>query len=115
MIRTWGIADGLLLAGWIADLARFGGCRILPEMVSRDGMAGHVNVDPDILLLDEVLSVADGNFTAKSKARIEEFKKAGKTILFVNHDLGSVEEWCHKALWLGHGYIAEYNLTDTGL
>lgn len=67
-----------------------------------------VNVDPDILLLDEVLAVGDSNFAAKSKARIEQFKTAGKTILFVSHDLSAVESWCHNVLWLEKGRAMEY-------
>ncbi|MEN6368518.1 MAG: ABC transporter ATP-binding protein [Thermotogota bacterium] len=66
-----------------------------------------VNVDPDILLLDEVLSVGDSSFSAKSKARIEEFKTAGKTILFVSHDLKAVEGWCHDVLWLERGCVVQ--------
>jgi len=72
-----------------------------------------VNVDPDILLLDEVLSVGDSNFAAKSKARIEEFKTAGKTILFVSHDLRAVESWCHNVLWLEHGRVEQYGEAST--
>jgi lipopolysaccharide transport system ATP-binding protein len=66
-----------------------------------------VNVDPDILLLDEVLSVGDSGFATKSRERIEEFKTAGKTILFVSHDLRAVESWCHNVLWLDHGQIQQ--------
>jgi len=67
-----------------------------------------VNVDPDILLLDEILSVGDSSFAEKSRARIEEFKKAGRTILFVSHDLQAVEGWCRNVLWLEHGRTAMY-------
>jgi len=66
-----------------------------------------VNVNPDILLLDEVLSVGDSNFAEKSRRRIEDFKKKGKTILFVSHDLSAVDDWCHSALWLEHGRIIQ--------
>lgn len=66
-----------------------------------------VNVDPDVLLLDEVLSVGDSSFTAKSRARIEEFREAEKTILFVSHDLKVVEGWCHDAIWLDHGHVMQ--------
>ena len=66
-----------------------------------------VNVDPDILLLDEILSVGDSSFAAKSRARIEEFKEEGKTILFVSHDLQAVEDWCHRVLWLEHGRVVQ--------
>jgi len=64
-----------------------------------------VNVDPDILLLDEVLAVGDAKFTEKSRARMDEFKKQEKTILLVTHDLRTVENWCHQALWLDHGEV----------
>lgn len=64
-----------------------------------------VNVDPDILLLDEVLAVGDAHFTEKSRARMEEFKRQGKTILLVTHDLATVENWCHQALWLEGGKV----------
>ena len=64
-----------------------------------------VNVDPDILLLDEVLAVGDAHFAEKSRARMEEFKEQGKTILLVTHDLATVESWCHQALWLEGGKV----------
>ena len=64
-----------------------------------------VNVDPDILLLDEVLAVGDAHFAEKSRARMEEFKEGGKTILLVTHDLATVESWCHQALWLEEGKV----------
>lgn len=62
-----------------------------------------VHVDPDILLLDEVLAVGDAKFAEKSRSRMEEFKRRGKTIMLVTHDLATVESWCHHALWLDHG------------
>ncbi|MEM3486558.1 MAG: ABC transporter ATP-binding protein [Candidatus Methanomethyliaceae archaeon] len=64
-----------------------------------------VNVDPDILLLDEVLAVGDAAFAQKCRKRMDEFKKRGKTILLVTHDLGTVESWCHQALWLDKGEV----------
>ena len=66
-----------------------------------------VNVNPDILILDEILSVGDASFGEKSRARIEEFKRDGKTILFVSHDLQAVEEWCHRVLWLEQGSVVQ--------
>ncbi|MEN3009739.1 MAG: ABC transporter ATP-binding protein [Candidatus Bipolaricaulaceae bacterium] len=65
-----------------------------------------VNVDPDILLLDEVLAVGDAAFAEKSRARMDEFKKQGKTILLVTHDLATVKSWCHQALWLNNGEVS---------
>lgn len=66
-----------------------------------------VNVNPEILILDEILSVGDAHFIEKSRERMEAFKKQGKTILFVSHDLGAVEDWCHKALWLDGGCVKQ--------
>ena len=63
------------------------------------------NVDPDVLLIDEALSVGDGEFARKSFDRIMEFKKAGKTILFCSHSLYQVEAICSRVLWLDHGQI----------
>ena len=63
------------------------------------------NVDPDVLVIDEALSVGDGEFARKSFDRIMEFKKAGKTILFCSHSLYQVEAICSRALWLDHGQI----------
>jgi len=57
------------------------------------------------LLVEEVLAVGDAKFAEKSRARMEEFKGQGKTILFVTHDLKSVRTWCHQALWLHDGGI----------
>lgn len=62
-----------------------------------------VNVDPDILLLDEVLAVGDAQFAEKSRSKMEEFKRKGKTILLVTHNLATVKSWCHQALWLEAG------------
>ena len=71
-----------------------------------------VNVDPDILLLDEVLAVGDAAFAQKSRARMDEFKRQGKTILLVTHDLATVESWCHQALWLDQGEVRALGKPD---
>lgn len=65
-----------------------------------------VNVNPDILLIDEVLAVGDARFTAKSRARIDEFKNSGTTIVLATHDLNTVETWCQQALFLSGGQVA---------
>ena len=62
-----------------------------------------VNIDPDILILDEVLSVGDELFRRKSFAKIEEFFKAGKTILFVSHSVAQINQLCSRALMIHHG------------
>lgn len=74
-------------------------------MRARLAFAVAVNIDPDILILDEVLSVGDELFRRKSFAKIEEFFKAGKTILFVSHSAQSVNQLCSRAVFLYNGKI----------
>jgi ABC-type polysaccharide/polyol phosphate transport system ATPase subunit len=74
-------------------------------MYSRLGFSVAVNVDPDVLLIDEVFAVGDEAFVHKCKAKMDEIKRRGKTILFVTHDLGTVEGWCDEALWLDRGEV----------
>lgn len=62
-----------------------------------------VHVDPDILIVDEVLAVGDASFQAKCFERIQEFKRVGKTLLFVSHAPTMVKQLCDRALWLDHG------------
>jgi ABC-type polysaccharide/polyol phosphate transport system ATPase subunit len=64
-----------------------------------------VSVDPDVLLLDEVLSVGDGAFVAKCLDRMRHFKRAGKTIVLVSHDTSTILEWCDCALWMDSGSV----------
>jgi len=72
-------------------------------MFVRLAFALAINVDPDILIVDEALSVGDIYFQAKCYRKFEEFKKAGKTILFVTHDMNSVLKYCDRAMVLDHG------------
>jgi len=76
-------------------------------MYMRLGFAVAIHVDPDVLLIDEVLAVGDESFTRKCLDKIAEFKRRGKTILFVTHSLGLVEKMCDDVLWLRHGKAAE--------
>ncbi len=64
-----------------------------------------VNVDPDILIIDEVLAVGDVAFTEKCLARMREFQTRGKTLLLVTHDIATMTAWCRRALWLDHGQV----------
>jgi ABC-type polysaccharide/polyol phosphate transport system ATPase subunit len=72
-------------------------------MYMRLGFAVAIHVDPDVLLIDEVLAVGDEAFTRKCLDKVAEFHRRGKTILFVTHSLGLVEKMCDDALWLRHG------------
>jgi len=64
-----------------------------------------INVDPDILVIDEALSVGDGAFARKSFARIMQLKNEGKTILFCSHSLYQVEALCDRAIWVDKGEV----------
>lgn len=64
-----------------------------------------INVDPDILVIDEALSVGDGAFAHQSFNRIMQMRDAGKTILFCSHSLFQVESLCARAIWINHGKI----------
>jgi lipopolysaccharide transport system ATP-binding protein len=63
------------------------------------------HVDPDILIIDEILAVGDQHFSKKSMAKMTEFKRQGKTIVLVTHDLHTVEQWCDLAAWIDGGCI----------
>src|SRR5438105_12465409 len=74
-------------------------------MYMRLGFAVAIHVDPDVLLVDEVLAVGDEGFTHKCLDKFGEFKRRGKTILLVTHSLGLVERFCDEALWLDAGKV----------
>ena len=74
-------------------------------MFVRLGFAVAANVEPDVLLIDEVLSVGDENFARKSAEKIDQFRRDGRTIVFVSHGLDSVEQLCETVAWLDHGEI----------
>ncbi len=72
-------------------------------MFMRLAFAVATHVDPEILIVDEILSVGDEHFAKKSQAKMTEFKTAGKTILLVTHSLNTVERWCDLAVWVDGG------------
>ena len=76
-------------------------------MFARLGFAIAVNVDPDVLLVDEVLAVGDQSFQARCIDRMLEFRNAGKTLVLVTHDLGAVESFCERAIWIDKGLVRE--------
>ena len=74
-------------------------------MYMRLGFSVAVHVDPEILIIDEVLAVGDASFTQKCKERMNAFKEMGRTIILVTHDLKTVQDWCDKAVWLHGGKL----------
>ena len=76
-------------------------------MFARLAFAVAINVDPDILIVDEILSVVDVGFQVKCMEKFNEFKKKGKTILYVSHGLGTVKKFCDRAIWLQKGEVID--------
>jgi ABC-type polysaccharide/polyol phosphate transport system ATPase subunit len=75
-------------------------------MYMRLGFSVAINVNPEILLIDEVLAVGDASFIPKCLDRIDDFRRRKKTILFVSHDLATVEKICDRVVWLKNGRVA---------
>jgi ABC-type polysaccharide/polyol phosphate transport system ATPase subunit len=74
-------------------------------MFMRLGFAVATEIDPDILLIDEILAVGDETFQGKCAERIEDFRRRGKTIVFVSHNLGAIRKICHRALMIDGGLL----------
>lgn len=76
-------------------------------MYARLAFSTAIHVDPEILIVDEALSVGDARFVAKCMRRIKDIKEQGCTILFVSHDVGSVRTLCERVVWLDKGHLIE--------
>lgn len=74
-------------------------------MAARLAFAVATDVDPDVLLVDEALSVGDERFRAKCRERMSHFRERGKTFLLVSHSLSDVVESCQRALWISEGLV----------
>jgi ABC-2 type transport system ATP-binding protein/lipopolysaccharide transport system ATP-binding protein len=81
-------------------------------MGARLGFAVATDVEPDILLIDEVLSVGDESFQRKSSARMQEFRDQGATIILVSHVMEMIQSMCSRAAWLDHGQIKAVGKTS---
>jgi ABC-2 type transport system ATP-binding protein len=79
-------------------------------MFVRLGFAVAAHVDPEVLLIDEVLSVGDESFQRKSAERIEQFRRDGRTIIFVSHGLSQVEQLCENVAWIDRGELKTIGL-----
>lgn len=123
-VRLYGLVLGL--TPWeieskfdeIVDFAELRDFIDVPVKVYSSGMymrlafSVAVSVDPDILLLDEVLAVGDEAFAAKCLARIQEFKKRGKTIVLVTHSAATLVDFCEKAMWIDEGSVRLHGVSD---
>lgn len=81
-------------------------------MYIRLAFAVAVHVEPQILLMDEILAVGDANFQKKCIEKIKEFKKQGITIVFVSHNMEDVYQICDRVVWLDHGRIKAIGDTE---
>ncbi len=84
-------------------------------MYMRLGFSIAIHVDPDILVIDEVLAVGDQNFQHKCLDRIRDFKRRGKTIVFVSHDLATVSQLCSRAILLHEGRVVARGSTSKAI
>ncbi|MFT7679363.1 MAG: lipopolysaccharide transport system ATP-binding protein [Planctomycetota bacterium] len=81
-------------------------------MYVRLGFSVAASVEPDILLIDEALSVGDEHFKGKCTNRLNEFREQGKTTIFVSHDMGSIKSMCQSVILLDHGKVAKQGDAD---
>ena len=81
-------------------------------MYVRLGFSVAASVEPDILLIDEALSVGDEHFKGKCTNRLNEFREQGKTTIFVSHDMGSIKSMCQSVIFLDHGKVIKQGPAD---
>ncbi len=74
-------------------------------MIARLGFSIATITKPDILIVDEILSVGDFRFKEKSEKRIHDLMAGGTTVVMVSHDIGQIEKLCNRAIWLNHGKL----------
>lgn len=77
-------------------------------MKAKLGFSIMVHQNPDIMIVDEALSVGDKTFVDKSRNKMFEFRDEGKTILLVSHDMRTIKEWCDRVIWLNYGEVKAY-------
>lgn len=102
----------------IVDFSELGGFIGAPLRTYSSGMLARLAfsvacvVEPEILIVDEILSVGDADFQEKSRARMMELMTGGTTVFFVSHSLEQIREMCNKVLWLEHGKVQAFGKAE---
>lgn len=81
-------------------------------MVMRLAFSIATVVNPEILIVDEILAVGDADFQEKSRNRMMELMSGGTTVLFVSHSLQQIRDMCNKVLWIEHGEMVDYGIAE---
>jgi lipopolysaccharide transport system ATP-binding protein len=84
-------------------------------MYVRLAFAVAAHLEPEVLLVDEVLAVGDAEFQRKSLGKIDDVARAGRTVVFVSHDLAAVQRLCTRSAWFDHGRLMQIGPTDEGV
>ncbi len=111
--RIQEIIDGVIEFAEIGDFLYQPVKKYSSGMKSRLGFSINLCLDPDILIIDEALSVGDKGFANKCLKKMNELKAEGKTIVFISHSLPQVREFCDSAMWLEGGRLKEYGDVKT--
>lgn len=106
------IIDGVIEFAEIGDFLYQPVKKYSSGMKSRLGFSINLCLNPEILIVDEALSVGDKGFAKKCLVRMNELKEEGKTIIFISHSLPQVREFCDTAMWLEGGRMKEYGTID---
>ena len=81
-------------------------------MMMRLAFSIATQVDPEVLIVDEILSVGDSHFRQKSEGRMREMMSGGTTVLFVSHSLPQIQKMCNRVVWLDHGEVKMFGQTQ---
>jgi len=103
--RTNEISEEIVAFSGIGDFIREPLRTYSSGMIMRLGFSVAVTMDPEILLVDEILAVGDAAFQAKCFDKVRDFRRRGKMLLCVSHSPGMIQELCDQAIWLDHGEV----------